>query len=156
MTKLQSHGARAACVALAATLLAACGSGSSSTGASAGAGASTGADAAPAAGTGAVSVPAGALLKDGEITFCSDVSAPPLEFLDANQKPAGAEIELGEALAKAMGVKAVWANTGFNGIIPALQAKQCDATLSHSCSSSPSGRRSSTSFRTSTARTRLS
>jgi polar amino acid transport system substrate-binding protein len=130
MTPLQSHGARAACVALVATLLAACGSGSNSTGASAGAGASTSAEAASTAGAAAVSVPAGALLKDGEITFCSDMSAPPLEFLDADQKPVGAEIELGDALAKAMGVKAVWANTAFNGIIPALQAKQCDAILS--------------------------
>ena len=52
-----------------------------------------------------------------------------MEFLDADQKPVGAEIELGEALAGAMGVKANWANTAFNGIIPALQAKQCDAIL---------------------------
>jgi polar amino acid transport system substrate-binding protein len=70
------------------------------------------------------------LLKDGEITFCSDMTAPPLEFLDASQKPVGAEVELGDALASAMGVKANWANTAFNGIIPALQAKQCDAILS--------------------------
>jgi polar amino acid transport system substrate-binding protein len=70
------------------------------------------------------------LLKDGEITFCSDMTAPPLEFMDASQKPVGAEVELGDALATAMGVKASWANTAFNGIIPALQAKQCDAILS--------------------------
>jgi polar amino acid transport system substrate-binding protein len=53
-----------------------------------------------------------------------------LEFYDANQKPLGAEVELGDALAKTMSVKAVWANTAFSGIIPALQAKQCDAILS--------------------------
>jgi polar amino acid transport system substrate-binding protein len=70
------------------------------------------------------------LLKDGEISFCSDLTSPPLEFLDAEQKPVGAEIEIGTALAASMGVKARWANTAFNGIIPALQAKQCDAILS--------------------------
>jgi len=85
----------------------------------------TGASAAPAA----VKVPAGALLKDGQITYCSDLSAPPLTFYDAAQKPVGAEIELGDAFAAALGVRANWANTSFNGIIPALQAKQCDAII---------------------------
>jgi polar amino acid transport system substrate-binding protein len=69
------------------------------------------------------------LLKDGEISFCTDPTAPPMEFLDADQKYVGAEIELGEALAGSMGVKARWVNIAFNGIIPALQAKQCDAIL---------------------------
>lgn len=88
----------------------------------------------PSAGTsvapGGVSVPAGAVLKAGQITYCSDLSAPPTGYLDASQKPVGAEVELGDAMAKTMGLKAVWANTAFSGIIPALQAKQCDAILS--------------------------
>ncbi len=69
------------------------------------------------------------LLKDGEISFCTDPTAPPMEFLDENQEHVGAEIELGEALAKSMGLEVRWADTAFNGIIPALQAKQCDAIL---------------------------
>ena len=77
-----------------------------------------------------VKVSAGTLVKDGQITYCSDISAPPLTFYDASQKPVGAEIELGDALAAQLGVRAEWANTGFNGIIPALQAKQCDAIIS--------------------------
>ena len=78
----------------------------------------------------AVKVAAGTLVKDGQITYCSDISAPPLTFYDASQKAVGAEIELGDALAAQLGVRAEWANTGFNGIIPALQAKQCDAIIS--------------------------
>ncbi|MFE7761447.1 ABC transporter substrate-binding protein [Streptomyces sp. NPDC057438] len=77
----------------------------------------------------AVDLPAGTLAKDGQITYCSDISAPPLTYYDAAQKPVGAEIELGDALAERLGVKANWANTAFNGIIPALQAKQCDAII---------------------------
>lgn len=77
----------------------------------------------------AVKVAAGTLVKDGQITYCSDISAPPLTFYDASQKAVGAEIELGDALAAQLGVRAVWANTNFNGIIPALQAKQCDAII---------------------------
>ncbi|WP_232667838.1 ABC transporter substrate-binding protein [Pseudonocardia sp. TRM90224] len=85
---------------------------------------------APAQVPGAVAVPAGALVKDGEITYCSDISAPPLTFFDASQKAVGAEIELGDALAAQLGVRPKWANTSFNGIIPALQARQCDAIIS--------------------------
>jgi polar amino acid transport system substrate-binding protein len=119
MSPWQLHGARAASVALAVTLLAACGSGSSG-----GSGSTSG----PAASTSS-SVPSGVLLKDGEISFCTDPTAPPLEFLDADQKPVGADIELGSALAKSMGLQVRWVNVAFNGIIPALQAKQCDAIL---------------------------
>jgi polar amino acid transport system substrate-binding protein len=90
-----------------------------------------GAPAAPSApAPGSVTVPEGALVQDGQVTFCSDISAPPLTFYDAAQTPVGAEIELGNALAAELGVRANWANTSFNGIIPALQARQCDAIMS--------------------------
>ncbi len=93
------------------------------------AGNSGGADAATTTAA-SVKLPAGALVKGGQITYCSDISAPPLTYYDAAQKPVGAEVELGDALAAALGVRANWANTSFNGIIPALQAKQCDAIIS--------------------------
>lgn len=114
MAPWKSHVVGAAGVALGLTLLAACGGGSGANGSTSG------------SGSGGVS----GLIKDGEITFCSDMTAPPMEFLDENQQPVGADIELGEALAEAMGVEGRWAQTAFNGIIPALQAGQCDAILS--------------------------
>lgn len=85
---------------------------------------------AAAAGGGSVDVPPGALTNSGQITYCSDISAPPLTYYDANQKPAGAEIELGDAIASELGVTPQWSNTAFNGIIPALQAKHCDVIVS--------------------------
>src|ERR1044072_7066932 len=60
---------------------------------------------------GSAKVPADALVKAGQITYCSDLSAPPLTFYDAAQKPVGVEVELGNALAAALGVRADWANT---------------------------------------------
>jgi polar amino acid transport system substrate-binding protein len=66
----------------------------------------------------------------GKIVFCSDISGPPLEFYDASSKPVGSDIDLGTEIAKRLGVKAEWANTPFSGIVPALQAKNCDAILS--------------------------
>lgn len=94
----------------------------------AGCGGSSGAVAAPPPGS--VAVPAGTLVQDGQITYCSDISAPPLTFYDAAQKAVGAEIELGDALAAQLGARPKWANTSFNGIIPALQARKCDAIIS--------------------------
>ena len=81
-------------------------------------------------GSGSAQVPDKALIKGGELTFCADISAPPLTYYDANQKPLGAEVDLGDAIATQLGLKPVWANTAFAGIIPALQAKHCDAVLS--------------------------
>jgi polar amino acid transport system substrate-binding protein len=98
-------------------------SGSSSPGASASIGASS------AASTGAA-LPAGALGQSGTIRFCSDISSPPLEFYANGQQPTGSDIDLGNAIAAKLGVKAQWVNTAFAGIIPALQAGHCDAILS--------------------------
>src|SRR6185295_7917499 len=66
----------------------------------------------------------------GKIVYCSDISGPPLGFFDENSQPTGSDIDLGNELAKRLGVKAEWANTPFSGIVPALQAKNCDAILS--------------------------
>ena len=75
-------------------------------------------------------LPAGALGQPGTIRFCSDISSPPLEFYANGQQPTGSDIDLGNAIAAKLGVKAQWVNTAFAGIIPALQAGHCDAILS--------------------------
>lgn len=78
----------------------------------------------------AIKVPASALGQPGTIRYCSDISAPPLEFYSNGQQPTGSDIALGNAMAREMGLKPVWVNTAFAGIIPALQAHHCDAILS--------------------------
>lgn len=84
----------------------------------------------PATTTAAVKVPASALGQPGEIRYCSDISSPPLEFYVNGQQPTGSDVELGNAIAHELGLKPVWVNTAFAGIIPALQAGHCDAILS--------------------------
>src|SRR5439155_6384134 len=44
--------------------------------------------------------------------------------------PIGSDIEIGAELARRMGVKAEFANTGFDGIIAALLSNKCDAIIS--------------------------
>ncbi|HLI13896.1 MAG TPA: ABC transporter substrate-binding protein [Alphaproteobacteria bacterium] len=66
----------------------------------------------------------------GKITYCSDMTGPPLEFLDENTKPVGSDIDIGNEIAKRFGVKAEWKNIPFKGLVPALLAQQCDAVIS--------------------------
>lgn len=67
----------------------------------------------------------------GKIVFCSDISSPPVEFVNpSTMKPTGSDIDIGDALAKRFGVRAEWRNVPFKGIIPALLAHQCDAIIS--------------------------
>jgi polar amino acid transport system substrate-binding protein len=65
----------------------------------------------------------------GTLSFCSDITYPPEEFY-VGSKPAGSDIDIGTAVAKQLGMKASFTNTGFDGIIAALLAKKCDAIIS--------------------------
>lgn len=117
---------RPAALACAAAALLAFTAGCSSSGTS-----SSPATAAAASGqAAAVKVPAGALAQPGTIRYCSDISSPPLEFYKNGTTPTGSDIALGNAIAAELGVKPVWVNTAFAGIIPALQAGHCDAIIS--------------------------
>jgi polar amino acid transport system substrate-binding protein len=66
----------------------------------------------------------------GAIVYCSDMTSPPIEFLDENTKPVGSDIDIGNEIAKRFGVKAEWKNIPFKGLVPALLAQQCDAVIS--------------------------
>jgi polar amino acid transport system substrate-binding protein len=79
--------------------------------------------AAPAAGAQASQRAAGTLL------FCSDMTYPPEEFIE-NGKPKGSDIDIGNDVARRLGKKADFMNTGFDGIIAALLGKKCDAIIS--------------------------
>lgn len=76
----------------------------------------------------AVSPPA--VINAGKIVFCSDISSPPIEFMDANNQPTGSDIALGNAIAAQLGLEPSWQNIPFSGLIPALQASNCDAIMS--------------------------
>jgi polar amino acid transport system substrate-binding protein len=71
------------------------------------------------------------IAKKGKIMFCTDISFPPFEYFDPQtNEPAGFDIDIGKALAAEMGIKSEHKNIAFDGLIPALQAGQCDAILS--------------------------
>jgi polar amino acid transport system substrate-binding protein len=65
----------------------------------------------------------------GTLHFCSDITYPPEEFFE-NGKPVGSDIDIGTDLARRLGKKAEFTNTGFDGIIASLLGKKCDAIIS--------------------------
>src|SRR6478735_9342825 len=71
-------------------------------------------------------------IKDaGKLVFCTELAFPPWEMLDAQtQQPTGFDIDFAAAVAKQMAVKSEHKNIAFDGLIPALQAGQCDAIIS--------------------------
>ncbi|NML34212.1 ABC transporter substrate-binding protein [Paraburkholderia antibiotica] len=73
--------------------------------------------------------PAG-LLKNGTLTYCASMDAPPLAFYDEQQQPQGFSIDIARDVAKSMGnLKVEWHVVPFSGLIPALKAHQCDLII---------------------------
>jgi polar amino acid transport system substrate-binding protein len=72
-----------------------------------------------------------AISSSGTLAFCSDITYPPEEsYKQGTTTPEGSDIDIGNYIARKMGVKARFDNTGFDGIIAALLAKKCDAVIS--------------------------
>lgn len=82
--------------------------------------------------TNAAEVPAPAgVASAGKLVFCTELASPPWDMLDpATQQPTGFDIDIAAALAAEMGVTSEHKNITFDGLIPALQASQCDAVIS--------------------------
>lgn len=59
----------------------------------------------------------------------TDATFPPMEFVE-NGKRTGFDIELTEALAKAMGKQVEWIDIDFKGLIPGLISKRFDIAMS--------------------------
>ncbi|MEG1079569.1 MAG: cystine ABC transporter substrate-binding protein [Pseudomonas sp.] len=65
----------------------------------------------------------------GVINIGLEGTYPPFSFVDADGKLAGFEVELSEALAKELGVKAKIQPTKWDGILAALESKRLDAVV---------------------------
>jgi polar amino acid transport system substrate-binding protein len=84
-----------------------------------------------ASGGGASITPPANIKSAGKLVFCSDITYPPEEsYKEGTTTPEGSDIDIGNYIAKKMGVTARFDNTGFDGIIAALLAKKCDLIIS--------------------------
>ncbi|GEM_PF-139300 len=68
------------------------------------------------------------ILKEGTLTVCTGDS-PPNIYYDENNELIGVEIDLANAIADNLGLKTALNEYAFAGLIPALQAKQCDVIM---------------------------
>lgn len=66
----------------------------------------------------------------GKIFIGTDATYPPMEFHDEAGNIIGFDIDLGRAIAEELGVEAVFIDTAWDGIFPALDAKKFDIIMS--------------------------
>lgn len=121
MSRSKTNALAGAIVLLVALLAAGCGGSSKKTSA-------TTTQTTASGGGASITAPA-AIKSAGSLAYCSDITYPPEEFYEGT-KPVGSDIEIGAEIARRMGVKAQFDNTGFDGIIPALLGKKCDLIIS--------------------------
>src|SRR5262245_32075315 len=63
-------------------------------------------------------------------TFCTDPTFPPMEYVTSGGKITGFDVDMASALAKTFGATSKPLKTAFPSLIPALNAKKCDAAIS--------------------------
>jgi len=109
------RAAAAAAALVLAGSLAACSTGTTTTGAS------------PSASvTKVATVAKSDLAVPGQLKFCADFPAPPGHFMSPSNQMQGYDIDLGNAVAARLGLTPVWADSVFDTIILAAQTHKCD------------------------------
>jgi polar amino acid transport system substrate-binding protein len=73
---------------------------------------------------------AGAAKSAGTFKYCTNPTFPPMELTSPSGAIIGFDVDMASALAKTWGATAKPVNTAFAGLIPALDAKKCDAVIS--------------------------
>lgn len=70
------------------------------------------------------------LFKAGDLTICANLETPPNIYVDDDGKPIGVEVDIANAMAEQLGLTTNILEYDFAGLIPALQAHQCDTIIS--------------------------
>lgn len=106
-------------ILLAAIFLAACGAKPSTGGSTGG-----------AAGTPVATIPAASLSQKNHLLICTDFPYPPQEMFDENGNPQGLDIDIGNEIAKRLGLQVQYVNSVFDTIIAAVTSGKCDIIIS--------------------------
>lgn len=73
---------------------------------------------------------AGATRHAGTFKYCTDPTFPPMELATSSGKITGFDVDMAQKLSLTWGANAIPVKTAFPGLIPALNAKKCDAVIS--------------------------
>jgi len=65
----------------------------------------------------------------GELIIATDATYPPFEYMEG-QRPIGFDVDLGNEIGKELGVKVVWKNTAWSGVLGSLTQHKCDVVMS--------------------------
>lgn len=76
---------------------------------------------------GAVSPPV--ILENGVLRVCASYGSPPNIYVDESGEPLGAEVDLAKELGQRLDLRAEFSEYAFAGLMPALQAQQCDVIM---------------------------
>lgn len=77
-----------------------------------------------------IQVPPDQLLFEGSLLICSDLPYPPQEFFDERGNPIGSDIEIGQEIARRLGLEARIVNSVFDTIVDAVNTGKCDIVIS--------------------------
>lgn len=72
-------------------------------------------------------IPDASLQNPGTLHLGADFAAAPNQFLDADGKEDGLNVDMCGAIGTMLGVEVEWTNLAFPGLVPGLQAKRFDA-----------------------------
>jgi polar amino acid transport system substrate-binding protein len=75
-------------------------------------------------------VPPDKLAFPGKLLICSDMPYPPQEFFDDQGNPIGSDIEIGQEIARRLGLEPQIVNSVFDTIIAAVNSGKCDIIIS--------------------------
>jgi polar amino acid transport system substrate-binding protein len=77
-----------------------------------------------------IPIPADQLVFATKLLICSDLPYPPQEFFDDQGNPIGSDIEIGQEIARRLGLEPVVVNSVFDTIIAAVNGGKCDIIIS--------------------------
>lgn len=75
-------------------------------------------------------VPPPQLAIPGRLEICSDIPSPPFEQYDTKGNLVGLDVDMGNEMARRLGLTPGWVNSVFDTIIEALQSGKCDTIIS--------------------------
>ena len=76
------------------------------------------------------SIPADQLAQKNHLLVCTDFPYPPQEYFDDNGNPPGLDVEIGNEIAKRLGLQVQYVNSVFDTIIAAVTSGKCDIIIS--------------------------
>lgn len=81
-------------------------------------------------GAGEAQVAPPAILTEDALQICANFATPPNIYAEDDGDPIGTEVDIAKAMSAELGLSPDFLEYNFSGLVPALQAQQCDVIMS--------------------------